>query len=219
MDPGSVAPTVYAATRDRLVRNVLEPVLGPLEVEAFSPAGRGGPGHVARLRSHFPRMIEAGDRSLLPAGTDWDALLSQSFVEALDQLDQRLGADLSGWRWGTVHHTRPRHPLRAAFPDLANLLDPPSVPMGGDGDTPQAGSYSPGEQFVMTSMSVARYAFDLADWDNSRWVVPLGSSGHPGSGHYADQAPVWQRVQMLPMIYNWEKLEAEAESKQPVLPR
>ena len=219
MTPNAVAPTIYSATRDRLVRKVLEPILGPLAAEAFSPAGRGGPGHIARLRSHFPRMIKAGDRTLLPAGADWESLLADAFVEALDELTQRLGSDTGEWRWGTVHHTRPRHPLSAAHPELDGLLDPPSVPMGGDGDTPQAGSYSPGDQFVMTSMSVARYAFDLADWEKSRWVVPLGSSGHPGSDHYADQTPVWQQVQMLPMTYSWQKLQSEAESRQSMLPR
>lgn len=219
MSPGALAPTIYSATRDRLVRKVLEPILGPLAAEAFSPAGRGGPGHVARLRSNFPRMIQTGDSTLLPPPADWESLLSDSFVEALDELSQRLGSDAAAWRWRTVHHTRPRHPLSASLPELSGLLDPPSVPMGGDGDTPQAGSYSPGDQFVMTSMSVARYTFDLADWEGSRWVVPLGSSGHPGSPHYADQTPVWQHVSMLPMTYSWEKLEAQAESRQSALPR
>ena len=219
MVPDLAAPTIYAATRDRLVRKVMEPILGPLAAEAFSPAGRGGPGHVARLRSHFPRMIQTDDRSLLPPGRDWEGLLSESFVEALNELSDRLGTDVQTWKWGAVHHTRPRHPLSLFFPELGGLLDPPSVPMGGDGDTPQAGSYSPGEQFVMTSMSVSRYAFDLGDWENSRWVVPLGASGHPGSTHYADQGPVWQQVQMLPMTWDWRKLEAEAESRQTVCPR
>ena len=218
MSPDLAAPTIYSATRDRLVRKVLEPILGPLAAEAFSPAGRGGPGHVARLRSQFPQMIEAGDRTLLPTGADWQSLLSEAFTDALDDLSQRLGPDATSWSWGAVHHTRPRHPLSAASPDLAGVLDPPSVSMGGDGDTPQAGSYSPGDQFAMTSMSVARYAFDLADWDGSTWVVPLGSSGHPGSAHYADQATMWQQVRMLPMTYSWEKLKAEAESCQTALP-
>ena len=213
------APLIYSATRDCLVRKVLEPILGPLAAEAFSPEGRGGPSHVAHLRSRFHSMIAVGDHTLLPPRADWDSLLAQSFAEALDGLQQRLGDDVASWQWGALHHTRPRHPLSPSFPDIAALLDPPSVPMGGDGDTPQAGSYSPGEPYVMTSMSVARYAFDLAHWDNSAWIVPLGSSGHPGSPHYADQAPLWGEVAMTPMTYSWDKLEAEAESRQEALPR
>ena len=66
---------------------------------------------------------------------------------------------MSAWTWGRVHFTKPRHTLSTAFPELAAELDPPSVPMSGDGDTPQSGSYSPGDPFTMTGMSAARYVF------------------------------------------------------------
>jgi penicillin amidase len=63
-------------------------------------------------------------------------------------------------------------------------------------------------------MSVARYVFDTNDWNNSRWIVPLGASGHPGSPHYADQAPIWAEVAMLPMLYDWDRIKDESESHQ-----
>ena len=63
-------------------------------------------------------------------------------------------------------------------------------------------------------MSVARYIFDLADWDNSRWITPLGSSGHPGSPHYTDQTPIWAEDETLPMLYDWTKIQAQAETRQ-----
>ena len=37
----------------------------------------------------------------------------------------------------------------------------------------------------------ARYVWDLADRDSSRWVVPLGASGIDGDEHFADQLPMW----------------------------
>jgi penicillin amidase len=43
----------------------------------------------------------------------------------------------------------------------------------------------------MVAGAVARYAFDLSDWDQSGWVVPLGANGEPGTPHYADQQPAW----------------------------
>ena len=57
-----------------------------------------------------------------------------------------------------------------------------------------------------------------ADWDNSRWIVPLGSSGHPGSRQFADQTPLWARVELIPATYSWDRLEAEAESVQSLVP-
>jgi penicillin amidase len=121
---------------------------------------------------------------------------------------------MASWRWGRLHATRPRHTLSATFPDLAGLLDPPSVPMGGDGDTVQAAAFIAGDGYGLTSTSVARYVFDLGDWERSGWVVPLGASGHPGSPHYADQAPAWADVRLFPMRYGWERIRAEAEAHQ-----
>jgi penicillin G amidase len=113
-----------------------------------------------------------------------------------------------------VHVTEPRHTLSASFPTLAPLLDPPSVAIGGDADTVQAGSFIAGAGYGVTSSSVARYVFDLADWERSGWIVPLGASGHPGSPHYADQAERWSECRLAPMRYGWARVAAEAESHQ-----
>ena len=67
---------------------------------------------------------------------------------------------MATWQWGAVHRTSPKHPLSPLFPELEDLLNPPSVPMGGDGDTPLAGGYSPGRPFDVTLLSVVRYVFD-----------------------------------------------------------
>jgi penicillin amidase len=66
--------------------------------------------------------------------------------------------------------------------------------------------------------SVARYIFDLSDWDNSRWIVPLGSSGHPGSPHFADQAERWSNVEYIPMLYSWERIKSEGTKVQTLAP-
>ncbi|MDP6798216.1 MAG: CocE/NonD family hydrolase [SAR202 cluster bacterium] len=218
MDRDSVAPTIYSAFRRRVHQQVIGELLGPLADEALSASGRGAPGHMRQITSLLVTHAEAGDTSLLPSGTDWDSLISRALTDGVDDLRQLLGDDMDTWTWGRVHHTNPTHPLSVAFPDAAGDLDPPSVPMGGDGDTPQAGSYSSAAPYTMQGMSVARYVWDIDDWDNSRWIVPLGSSGHPGSTHYADQTPVWAEVDLVPATYSWDKVEAGAESTQTLLP-
>ena len=71
----------------------------------------------------------------------------------------------------------------------------------------------------MTLLSVVRYVYDLAVWDNSGWAVPLGASGHPASPHYADQSEVWGRVDLVPMLYSWDRIQAEAETHQVLSPQ
>ena len=118
------------------------------------------------------------------------------------------------WERSKVHTTSPKHTLSGAFPESALLLDPPVVPMSGEGDTPHSAGYDSSEPFDVTGTSVARYVFDLDDWSNSRWITPLGSSGHPGSPHYTDQLSTWGSRDLIPMLYDWDKIEAEAESGQ-----
>ena len=218
MDRDGVAPTIYSAFLESLVREVMGHALGPLAHEALEEMGPGGPTHVTRLRAHFPAMIQKDDRSLLPEGSDWNSIMATALAKGVAKLHQELGEDMEPWRWGRVHRTVPQHSLSTSFPQLAGLLDPPSVPFGGDGDTPQAAGYSLARPCLMTSTSVARYVFDLSDWNNSAWIVPLGASGHPGSPHYADQTPIWAEVQLVPMLYDWERITAQAQSHQTLRP-
>ena len=219
MERDAIAPTIYSAFGERLHRRVVQHLLGDsLGREPFGDTGRGGSGHLRQLASVLVTMAAENDASLLPPGEDWKSVASQALDDGVADLRERLGDDVESWQWGKVHHTRPRHTLSDAFPELTAALDPPSVPMGGDGDTPQAGGYTPKEPFVMTGMSVARYVFDLADWGNSAWITPLGASGHPGSPHYADQAPIWGEVRLLPMLYDWDRIADAAESHQTLTP-
>jgi penicillin amidase len=61
---------------------------------------------------------------------------------------------------------------------------------------------------------VNRYIHDLADWRRSRWIVPLGASGHPGSPHYADQAQLWGNVDTIPQLWEWQDITAAASTRQ-----
>ena len=125
---------------------------------------------------------------------------------------------MSQWRWERIHQARPKHPLSESQPELSTLLDPPAIPASGDGDTPLAGAYSTADPATITSLSVARYAYDLANWDDSLWVVPLGSSGHPGSKHFHDQSDIWRQVEMVPMVYSWERIITESHTQQNLEP-
>ncbi len=77
-------------------------------------------------------------------------------------------------------------------------------------DTVQAASYFPTVSFAAQWGSVARYAFDLADWDRSGWVIPLGVSGEPQCPHFADQQEAWREGRLLMAPYTRAAVEAAA---------
>jgi penicillin amidase len=218
MDPDSPAAGIYAAFRARLVRDVLGPLLGPLAGDAFARAPSAATTHVARLRGRLADWIREDDRTLLAAGDDWGSAMARALAGAVATLREALGPDPAAWTWGRLHPARPRHPLSATFPGAAQLLDPPPAPAGGDGDTVQAAEFVPAAGFELSTTSVARYVFDLGDWERSAWIVPLGASGHPGSPHYADQTADWAAVRLRPMRYDWRRVATEAESHQRLEP-
>jgi len=214
----SVAATLYAVCREHLLHTLVEGLVGPLTPEAFSREPGGGAAHMARLRAQLSDLMQADARSLLPPGLSWASLLASALARAVAWLQQQLGDDMAAWQWGRLHRLLPQHPLAASFPEVASLLNPPAVPMGGDADTVQAASHPVGGGYAVSGTSVARYIFDLADWDRSAWVVPLGSSGHPGSPHYADQLARWAAVLLYPMEYHWDRICAQAETVQRLEP-
>ncbi len=218
MERDAPAPTVYSFAMTELLRTVCERLIGPeLAAEALTGTGRGAGAMTRSLRRRIGLAIEANDTSLI-AGDSWERVGADAFRKGVRRLRGLLGDDPSGWEWGVLHRSRHAHPLSAAFPDDAPLLDPPSMPLSGDGETPLQGAYIADDPFTAISVSVARYVYDLRDWRNSRWIVPLGASGCPGSPHYADQLAPWAAVQTRPMLYDWADIRADAESVQRLSP-
>ena len=215
MDKDQIEPTIYSAWRDQVLITFLNYNLGEeLTSEACNPADRGQGLFLGRIKGRIIDQMLSEDDTLLPPGKSWPVFMATALSSAMQNLKASLGENLTFWKWSEVHKTKPRHTLSFIFPDMEDLLNPPSVSMSGDGDTPLAGSYPPLHFADIGGLSVARYAFDLSNWDHSLWSVPLGSSGNPGSEHYYDQTDTWSQIKMSAMTYDWDKIIDEADSHQ-----
>ena len=203
MDAGSTAAAAYSVLRRELALLVLE--RSGLAGYVHHPWNRLLPG--IRAESVVWRVagdhLQTGDESLL-GGWSW----RRALTEAVSRAERAWG----GEAWGELHATGQRHPLGRAG------LNPPSVPYGGDMDTVQASSYIPVDGLRTASASVARYAFDLADWDRCGWVVPLGAAGDPGSPHGHDQQEAWRTGKLLPAPYSLRAVREAASERMTLLP-
>lgn len=217
MDRDLVQPSIYACARVHATRWLVEHRLGD-RAEWIRSGTAGGEFHLRLIGLEMILAIERGDCSMLGPEQDWVDVLAAALKRAVDDLKQRLGHDSSRWQWARLHRACPHHPLSALFPELGERLDPAAVPIHGDGDTPLAGPYALDDPFIAGGVSVNRYIHDPADWPKSRWIVPLGSSGHPASPHYADQAQLWSNVQCVPQLWDWDQIAGEAESHQRLEP-
>ncbi|WP_426245662.1 penicillin acylase family protein [Nocardioides sp. LHG3406-4] len=93
-------------------------------------------------------------------------------------------------RWGDVHRYQAlsQHGVGTA----------PALPLPGDTHCVLATGWFPGLD-VSVRGPVARYVWCLADREASRWAVPLGASGDPGSPHHHDQQQTWALGGTLPL--------------------
>ena len=171
-----------------------------------------------QLKPDYIRRLEDGSLADAPYGFETADLAETAFKAGVDYLVGRFGNDASKWRWGDLHKTGHIHPLAGAFPEAADQLNPPRVEASGDGDVPFAsGSPTPAE-FAIKTGPINRYIHDPSNWSNGRWIVPLGSSGHPASPHFADQQDMWAKIDTIPQLWAWDEIAGEAESTQRLLP-
>lgn len=211
MDPESVGATVYVVARDAVCRLLAHhPALASLRAPLpDEPPGTYQPLEL-RLWALSTGLLASADPTLLLPGQSWTDVLALALADAVGILRTALGDDVAAWRWGKLHLAAPRHPMALLNPEWARRLDPPGVAVGGEWDTVMCAAHPAGYGFGVTSTSVARYVFDLADWDSSGWIVPLGASGDATSPHYADQQAAWAAGDVVPMRYAWDAIAANA---------
>ncbi len=209
MRSDALAPTAYIALRRAMTRLLAS--RSGLARAAMQQWGAVPPGVLPmnQLWWTLPALLRLNDACLLN-GWSWDQVLTEALHEVARVPDGRA--------WGEVHRPRFVHPLSIRYPELAALLDPPSLPVGGDTDTVQANGISASAGPEATYGAIARYVYDVGDWSACRWAVFHGASGHPGSSHYADQNSVWSRCEMVPMLYDWNFIAASAERSQMLRP-
>ncbi|BDG74448.1 penicillin acylase family protein [Roseomonas fluvialis] len=211
MAQGSTAASDYIAVRLALTRILAERSgLGTLTGSALLTVP---PGVVPlnQLWWTLPALLRADDATLLGGWTWTQALQAALAAAAADPI--------AAQPWGEAHRPHLAHPLSALFPDAATLLNAPARAIGGDGDTVFANGLLPSGGPRATYGALARYVFDVGDWEKSRWTVFHGASGHPGSAHYTDQHAAWAEARLTPMRYGWEAIAASASARQALTPR
>lgn len=164
-------------------------------------------GDYARLRSAVVRRIAAAPqlRSLagpLPYPAVFEPWLNLTGKVAF-ALEETAGTDPV--TWGELHRLAPLWALPG------NGDEEPWPGLGGDHDCVLATSSVPGLTDLSSRGPSARYVWDLADRDNSLWIVPLGANGTPGHAHHRDQLPLWASGRLAPVVTDFARLTEEAD--------
>jgi penicillin amidase len=202
MSPDSVAATHYSR-----LRWTLAAMLGDLS--GLAPAAGDTPfqlpgrvSAVSQLWWVVPGLLRSGDVTLT-GGRTWPDLLAEALIT--------VAGGAHGDRWDDAHPAMLVHPLTALFPDAPAGLSRTGAGVGGDNETVWANGCRAESGTAAVYGAVARYVFDVGNWDNCTWIVAGGSAGDPASPHYTDQHEAWSRCELIPMRYDWSAIAAAGQ--------
>ncbi|HKA20188.1 MAG TPA: penicillin acylase family protein [Blastocatellia bacterium] len=136
-------------------------------------------------------------------------MMSESMVEAINDLQSKFGREMAKWRWGDLHFAEFKHSLSTDDTRRA-VFDLKSVPRGGDANTVNA---TGGARFVQRSGASFREILDISDWDRSVAINAPGQSGQPESRHYGDLVPLWSEGKYFPLLFSRDKVEKNAAER------
>ncbi|MFI1955075.1 penicillin acylase family protein [Streptomyces xinghaiensis] len=239
MDADSTDAAAFATVRARVVRRLAEhPVLAPLAVppphpDVFQP-----------WLALVPRVAFALE-TLLTSDRIPGADRIEAVRRAVEETAaEEAGSAGQPRRWGDLHRLAPWQALPEPAPGRRTggadgAAEPvPAVPdtaaepipgapdtapdirpaLSGDHDCVLATSSVPGLTHHSARASAARFVWDLARREDSRWIVPLGASGIPGHPHRSDQLPLWVRGDLVPVVTDWSLLTPEPAGRGPAGP-
>lgn len=197
MDRNRPEPLVYANWLNKLNAALLEDELGA----EFDSLRRPKTELIARILSAKPTSPWCDDVRTT-GSEDCASALTSSLDEALEEIAADFGDDMSAWRWGDVHRAPLPHPVLSRIPVVSGLFDIGVETDGGSETVKRAGvSYrgSIEKRFNDRHGAGYRAVYDLADPENSRFMISTGQSANPLSPHYGSLAERWRDGEYITM--------------------
>ncbi|MDH3473189.1 MAG: penicillin acylase family protein [Rhodospirillales bacterium] len=129
--------------------------------------------------------------------------VSTALLTATTELEERFGPEIDDWRWGAAHVARFPHPVLQYLPLAEELLGFPVEADGGFYTVNRGGARfggAPESRFADVHGAGFRAVYDLADLDNSRFMIATGQSGNPLSPLYGSLAQRWRDGDYLKLV-------------------
>lgn len=131
-----------------------------------------------------------------------DEIIRKSLADALTELEENYGKDLTGWQWGSIHKVTFKHAFSGNFSLLDKYINIGPFEIGGDGTTIDNTEYPFAKSIEEISMfrhnefdnilgPSMRFIYDFANPDEFYLILTTGQSGNVMSDNYKDQTPLW----------------------------
>jgi penicillin amidase len=202
LDENSVETTIYMAWFRRLRDNVWDLLVTEMNRQRLPSQP---------MKIMMESLAHPDDRFGMDPLTGRDAVFIKSMEQGINDLEERLGSEISLWQYGQekFHHIELHHMLsKALSDDLRAKFDIGPFPRGGSGYTINM----TGSGYNQGSGASFRIIADCSNWDNTVGTNCPGQSGNPESPHYKDLFEPWSKGQYFPVYFSRQKVESAAKS-------
>jgi penicillin amidase len=125
-------------------------------------------------------------------------------------LQQTWGENPAEWQWGRLHTITFQHAL-GKISSFEQIFSVGPLPLAGDGNTVAQAGMRPGS-YACDGVSVSsRLLIDMSAIEQAEAMLAPGQSGHPGSPHYSDLAPMWQRGENFPVLWHGGAIQSATQ--------
>lgn len=144
-----------------------------------------------------------------------DDILIRAFTKALRCADciSKFGSNIDNWKWGDLHFATFRNQSlgKSGIGLIESLFNRGPYPVSGGKSIVNATGWDIKKGFEVNWLPSEREIVDLSDFNESVALHTTGQSGHAYHKHYDDMAPLWANIEYVPMWWNKESIEADAE--------
>ncbi len=144
-----------------------------------------------------------------PEKESFNDIVVRSFKETVADLSIQLGPNVEDWNWGKIHKFTMTHPLGTVKAlDKAFHLNRGPFAVPGSFHTVTPYSYSYNNLYNVNHGASHRHIFDVSNWDESKTIIPTGTSGIPSSDFYLDQLERYLNNEYHPDPFSTQEVQA-----------
>ena len=142
-----------------------------------------------------------------------DEILLRALDEAVEELTETLGWDVTRWHWSDLHTaTFENQSLgKSGIAPVEAIFNRGPVAVDGTIATINNTGYSLNNPYTVKTVPSYRQIVDLDDLSRSVSMHTTGQSGHPFHLHYDDMIDPWRNIEYHPML--WERADVEADAE------
>jgi penicillin amidase len=158
------------------------------------------------------------DDKTTPSVEKRDDILTVAFSEAVAELDQLLGKNISHWTWGDIHSIIFHNQTlgKSGIGPIEAIFNRGPYRTSGGSSIVNATSWNasktdPETVYQVVWLPSERLIVDMSNLSESLSVITTGESGHAFQRNYDDQIDLWRTIQYHPMLWDEHQVQDAAK--------